>query len=215
MDVHKPVDEHGTPIRGIYAPRVHGRLMAEMLGLVKGMICDGVLTDGESVALHQWLVSHPDAAVHFPGNVLSERVQAMLRDGIIDEDERSDLADLMRAFAGESEDQSGDMNRATRLPMDIPPPDIFFDNREFVFTGVFAFGKRGTLENEVRSRGGRCHDSVRKGTSYLVVGINASAAWIHGDRGRKIEEAVALREAGRPIAIVAEEHWVEAIAFNS
>jgi hypothetical protein len=65
------VDDDGTPIRPLYARRVHDRLIAEMLGLVKGVICDGNVTEGEAVALTQWLRSHPDAAATFPGNIIA------------------------------------------------------------------------------------------------------------------------------------------------
>lgn len=214
MTKQPPIDENGTPFPRLYAKRTHDRVVAELLGVVKGMICDGVLTDGEAVALKQWLYSHPDIAVTFPGNVLADRVLAVFRDGILDEDERRELADLMRSFTGESEDQSGEMNRATRLPCDTPPPTVLFDGREFCLTGVFAYGVRKACEAEITSRGGRCAKTPTKATHYLVIGIEASAAWVQGDHGAKIEHAVRLKSKGHPIAIIPEEHWVEAIMFE-
>jgi NAD-dependent DNA ligase len=213
--MQRPVDADGTPSPRIYAHRVHDRLVAEMLGLVKGMICDGVLSDGEAVSLKQWLQSHPDVAAHFPGNVLAERVQAVFRDGILDEDERTELAEIMRSLTGETPDQGGMLNRATRLPCDAPPPTVIFDNREFCLTGCFAYGTRAGCEAEVSARGGRSVRVPTRKTHYLVIGIEASAAWVQGDHGTKIERAVQLKSKGHPISIIAEEHWVEAIQLDT
>lgn len=215
MASHSSLDENGTPHPRLYARRTHDRVIAEMLGVVKGMICDGVLTDGEAVALKQWIHSHPDVVASFPGNVLAERVTAVFRDGILDEDERSELLEVMRSLSGESEDQTGDLNRATRLPCDTPPPTVFFDGREFCLTGVFAYGARAACEAEITARGGRVAKAPTKRTHYLVIGIQASAAWVQGDHGNKIEHAVRLKAKGHPIAIIPEEHWVEAIQFES
>jgi hypothetical protein len=209
------VDEHGTPFRGLYAGRVHDRLMAEMLGIAKGMICDGLLTDGEAVAFAQWLGSHPDATESYPGLLLAERVQAMFRDGIVDEEERADLAELLRSFTGETEDQRGEMHRATRLPVDEPAPTVFFDGRTFCFTGVFAWGGRQKCEAEVSARGGRCVQAPTEKTDYVVIGINASPAWVQGDHGTKIEHALALKGQGKPVRIVTEEHWVAALQADA
>jgi NAD-dependent DNA ligase len=209
------IDENGTPAKRLYAGRVHDRLVAEMLGLVKGMICDGVLTDGEAVALHQWLRSHPDVTVGYPGNLIAERLQAAFADGILEEHERTELLDLMRSLAGETDDQSGLLNRATRLPCDNPPPTVFFDGREFCLTGIFAYGARKACEAEITARGGRCAKSPTQHTHYLVIGLEASAAWVQGDHGTKIEHAVKLKSNGHPISILAEEHWIEALQYES
>lgn len=209
------IDDNGTPIHPIYAGRVHDRVVAEMLGVVKGMICDGVLGDGEAVALHQWLQSHPDVAASFPGNVLAERIQSVFRDGILDDAERSDLECIMRSLSGETVDQSGELNRATRLPCNDPVPGIFFDAKEFCLTGCFAYGSRAECEAEISARGGISARNPTRRTHYLVIGVEASAAWVQGDHGRKIEQAVRLQQKGHPIAIIAEEHWIEAMQIDA
>jgi hypothetical protein len=45
-------------------------------------------------------------------------------------------------------------------------------------------------------------------TGYLVIGVYATDSWAHSTFGRKIEKAVTLRDRGRRIAIVGEQHWV-------
>ena len=55
-----PLDAHGQPPRRPYRERVNDRLVAELLGVVNGAICDGAVSDTEARALAQWIDSHPD-----------------------------------------------------------------------------------------------------------------------------------------------------------
>lgn len=209
-------DENGTPPRSVFSPRALDRVMPELLGLMKGIICDGVVTDGELVALRQWIASHPDVCVKFPGNVIATRLIAAFADGIIEEEERADLHKLFQAAVGETDDQSGLLNRSTRLPINDPLPTVFFDNREFCLTGVFAYGVRRECEAEVARRGGRCAKNVTKRTHYLVIGLVASDAWVGSTHGLKIEHALHLRdELHGDLAIIPEAHWVEALQLDA
>jgi NAD-dependent DNA ligase len=210
-----PRDEDGTPRPSLYAGRVHDRQVAELLGLVKGMICDGILSDAEAVALAQWLRANSAVAAKYPGSVIAARLQQAFADGILEEAERHDLEELLREVSGETEDQSGDLNRSTRLPIDHPTPSVFFDGREFCFTGKFAYGSRKRCEGEVSARGGRCAERVTGKTHYLVIGLIGSPAWVQSTHGTKIEHAVALRERGSSLAILSEEQWLEAIQYDA
>ena len=41
----------------------------------------------------------------------------------------------------------------------------------------------------------------------LVVGAVASRDWLHSSYGRKIMRAVELRDSGRTVGIIGEDHW--------
>jgi hypothetical protein len=58
-------------------------------------------------------------------------------------------------------------------------------------------------------------DSVTSKTDVLVVGMIASPDWIQSTHGRKIEAAISMKQGGHPIVIVPEEHWLEALQFDS
>lgn len=72
------LDDHGQPPKALYAPRAAKRLVSERLGLCKGMICDGEVTEGEVAALKRWLAGHPDAARLYPGKTVAERLLRIL-----------------------------------------------------------------------------------------------------------------------------------------
>lgn len=208
---HSVVDEHGTPIREIYIGNLVNRQIAELLGLSKGIICDGIVVDAEVVALKQWISANPDAVGCYPGNLLAPRLTSMMEDGVSSDTECSELKELLLSLVGEPADLTGTMNAPTALPLDDPPPPLTFAGQEYVFTGVFASATRDECEQEVVKRGGRCWKTVTRRTSVLVIAMFSSPAWVQSTHGRKIERAMELRAQGHPIHIVSEEHWLAAL----
>jgi NAD-dependent DNA ligase len=208
-------DDNGIPPRFAYAEKLIDRQVQEMLGLAKGIICDGVVNDAEVVALRQWFLANPDVTMKYPGNHLAARVMATFEDGIVDEDERAELTHLLTSLVGEPEIGVGNMNNTTRLAFNNPLPFVLFDGREFVFTGTCAYGTRKKCEAEVAARGGRCSKTVTSRCDFLVVGLIASPSWTFSTHGRKIEEAVESRSQGHRLAIVPEEHWIEALQLDA
>ena len=205
------LDDHGQPPKALCGPRVAKRLVSELLGLCKGMVCDGEIAEGESAALKRWLAGHPDAAVLYPGKTVAERLLRIYEDGIITPDERQELNELLLDLTGETEEHDQPLNLSTRLPFDEPTPTILFEGHEHVFTGRMLYGTRQDCERKVVDRGGRVGKTVTKRTNFLVIGPIASSAWLESTHGRKILRAVELRGEGLPLRIVSEEAWIHAI----
>jgi NAD-dependent DNA ligase len=188
------------------------RLVSELVGVCKGMICDGEVTEGETLTLKRWLAGHPDATIRYPSSVLAERLTRIYSDGVITQEERSELEDLLLDLAGETEEHDQPLNLSTRLPFDHPAPTILFDDFEYVFTGRLLYGTRRACEQSVLQPGGRAGAAVTQRSNYLVIGPIASRAWLESTFGCKIQYAVELRSSGHPVRIVSEESWVQAIA---
>jgi len=74
----------------------------ELLGVVKGMLCDGVVSDAEAKALQQWLCVHPDAPEHWTIRAVNERVHRTLADGVLDVDQAGSGRDWAAARAASS-----------------------------------------------------------------------------------------------------------------
>ena len=206
------LDKDGQPPRQFYQARVAERVISELLGLCKGMVCDGEITEGEAAGLTRWMQANPDAAGQFPGSVLADRLMRIFADGRVDSDERTELLELLREVTGEPPTMDEPMNLSTRLPLDTPPPLVVFAGQEYVFTGKMLYGTRRQCEQVVAERGGRAHNAVTKRTDYLVIGHMGSAAWKESTHGTKIIRAVELKAEGVPVRIVAEECWVAGLA---
>lgn len=100
--------------------------------------------------------------------------------------------------------------KSTRLPLCEPPPSIDFKDKRFCLTGTFNFGTRRDCETAIADRGGSS-GALAKSIDYLVIGSYVTAAWKQEKFGRKIEKAIALREAHGQICIVSELAWERAM----
>lgn len=184
----------------------------ELLGLIRGIVADGVVSESEVICLAEWVIKHREISDYWPVNVVVRRLGRILGDGVISDREREDLRLLLNEIIGQK-DAPRDADEpiitpATALPLCKPAPVVLFRLKCFVFTGKFIFGTRRDCQAEVLARGGIIDKDVSFGTSYLVIGSMGSRDWIHGSWGRKIEKAVEYRERC-PLSIVSEQRWAE------
>src|SRR5439155_6501580 len=114
------------------------RDLSEMLGLVKGVLADGVVTQAEAAVLKEWVSRHPEAAEQWPVNILKERLERIFVDGQVNKAERRDLADLLESIVGGKAGIIAGEDAACELPVDRPPPKLTWTESVFVFTGKFA-----------------------------------------------------------------------------
>jgi NAD-dependent DNA ligase len=71
------------------------------------------------------------------------------------------------------------------------------------------YGTRAACERLVLKLGARCADNVSKKVNILVIGTKVSVDWAHTSFGRKIQQAMELREAGHPMKIISERRWLQ------
>jgi hypothetical protein len=100
---------------------------------------------------------------------------------------------------------------ATALPLDTLAPLVSWAQEVYAFTGRFAYGARSVLVQEVMDRGGWVEDDVSQRTTFLVIGSFGSRDWRQTAYGRKIQQAVKLRDTGFALRIVGEDHWAKAL----
>ena len=194
------------PARNLYnRARLDDRLVTELIGIARGITADGEVTDGEVHFLRKWLAA-TEGVIGNPILVtLSQRIEEVLADGVIDPEEREDLIRLLNLFVA-NDFEAGEALKSSALPLCDPMPDVIFDAAPFCFTGTFAFGSRRDCENAVTERGGIA-GSLTKKTRFLVIGEYATESWSQSVWGRKVEKAVTMRSDGLPISIVDETHW--------
>jgi len=186
--------------------RIDDRLANELIGLSRGIIADGAVSQQEAEFLQKWLTANATVTNNPVIQNLLQRIGAMLSDGVLDADESAELLDTLSRFTG-GHFELGEITKSNTLPLDHPAPNIEFVNRSFCFTGTFAFGTRADCIAAIEGLGATTNNLTKK-TDYLVIGVYATDSWAHSSYGRKIEKAVEMRQAGVPIAIVGEEHWL-------
>ncbi len=183
---------------------------AVLLGIAQGLLADGQLQNSEIRFLQDWLRTHEVLSNCWPGDVLREQVEEVLRDGYITETEREHLVSTLQELVGGRLDNLADSPLVTQLAMD-EGDGIRFDGQVFCLTGDFVFGPRETCEAAITRRGGQLKASVSKKIDFVVVGGLGSKEWKHGGFGTKVERAVELQREGAKLRIVHEDAWAEAL----
>lgn len=187
--------------------RIDDRQIDTLIGLGKGLLADGKVDQSEAEFLLTWLIQSRQATENPIIINLLSKVDAMLEDGVLDQEESAELLSLLRKITGEPS-EIGELAKTTSLPTDNPPPLVTFPGKLFLFTGTCVFGTRKQCESAIEELGGVNAKGVSRKLDYLVLGTYVTDSWAHESYGRKIEKAMQYRNEGIPISIISEAHWI-------
>lgn len=189
--------------------RTENRSIELLLGIVTGIIADSHLHDLEIQMLSTWLSENEYAASVWPGCVIAERVRTVLADGIVTDEERAHLLSTLQGMAACDFANTGSASaEVVQLPLQ-DDGDVQLRDNHVCLTGAFIYGTRASCERVCTEHGALPVSAVSKKVLYLIVGTNVSPAWAHTSYGRKIEQAMTLRQAGHPIRVISERRWNE------
>lgn len=197
-----------------YTARELERAVDELLGICKGIISDGQVAPEEADYLKLWLDKHQAYKSFWPANVLSERIAAIYEDGIVDEAEQEELAELLGKITGEKPGFKDAIGLAKAVSVDFPQLRVEFEGKSFCLTGRFAYGPQNKCVAAINSRGGSCSEFPNLETDYLVVGALQGKGWELPTKGKKIEFVVTNLEARSRTAIISEENWTYHLQDN-
>lgn len=184
---------------------------ADLVGIAKGLICDGELNDREVHFLNDWLKQHENISVGWPGTIVKTRLNEMLADGAITDAERTYLIDTLQSLIGGTLDDLPQATHVTEFAFDSIE-QLLFRGTRFCLTGDFFFAPKETCHDAIQKRGGLVSSSVTKKVHYVVVGSLGSTQWKHGSYGTKVEEAMRLKNEGVALRVIKEDHWAEALS---
>ena len=190
---------------------LHQRTIDTLIGISKGVVADGVVNQKEAENLLSWLQVNEKTVSSNPVTAqLSERVEQMLWDNVLDQEEADELHELLTALSG-GISEFGEEHRSATLPLNNRPPTVIFEDKSFLFTGTCIFGNRAKCHSAVIERAGRVAKGVTLDLDYLVIGCYVTSSWKHQSFGDKIERAMKYRDTGKSaLAIISEEHWMSA-----
>jgi len=183
--------------------------ITRLIGIARGITADTVLTNDEIYHLNEWIGQCGEWRNHWPVNLVANKIDEILADGVITDDERKHLYDVLIDLIGGHLTECGEASgTSTRLAFD-DVECIEFDNKLFCFTGKFISGTRKECEKLTEEKGGNTHARITKKVDYLIIGSLSSRDWANSTFGRKVEQVIQLKEDGSNISIINEEHWVK------
>ncbi|AAD22066.1 BRCT domain-containing protein [Vibrio cholerae] len=186
-------------------------LINQLLGFLQGITADDSINDKEIHALNKMLNSNREVIANWPGDVIHQRLNKILSDGIVDDEERHELLSMLKSICGQ---QFTDTGCAECFATDYFSDDVVVNSisgLQVCFTGKFFAGNRKSIENKAKELGADVRSDVNKQLDLLVIGSMASRDWIHTSHGRKIESVINNRKSGSSTKILTEQAWLALI----
>jgi hypothetical protein len=190
--------------------------MQRLQGILGGIAADGKITVEELENLNEWLYAHEHLKTCWPYDELEALIIAVLKDGVIDDDEHKALMAFFREFT----DRPG--HKAVALPANNGDsliggvcavcPEIQFLKQNFCFTGRSTRMTRDELAQQVADFGGLFSRGLTQTVNYLIVGADGNPCWAYACYGRKVEQAMSFRKKGLPLVIVHENDYWDAVS---
>lgn len=184
-------------------------------GLVHGIMADGAISDSEIHSLQSWINANDFLAGCYPFDEINALLTSIMADKQIDADERntlmaflSNLIEFKNSFNLNERNFSSLRDEYSVSGICAACPDIQIEGHSFCFTGESYRSTRKEITEIIEKLGGSVRSGVSQKVDYLIVGNAGNPCWAYACYGRKIEEAVHLRQSGGHIIIANEtDFW--------
>jgi hypothetical protein len=208
------LNAQGQPDPGFHFANNEIKAINTLYGLIMGITADRTVTDDEIIFLKLWLDNNANYLNNFPLNIIKRRVDEILIDGVITQDERENLYDILTELQGNDFHDSGMAGGFSNGIFMEDPNFLHINNSHFCLTGEFISGPRSRCEQTLSKFGGIISQSVTKKLDFLIVGTMGSRDWIAAGHGRKIEKALHYKQQGHQITIMSEESLLNFIEIR-
>jgi hypothetical protein len=185
-----------------------GADMDRLHGLLAGVGADRRVTKDELEGIRAWMDTVQYLKGTWPYDETDAILTNVLADGRIDEDEHEFLVAYTRSFLEGTAKKGGAAalgEAFLRYGACAVNPMIRFPKRRFCVTGTGPPAARSRVARAIAQLEGVPVLQVRVDLDYLVVAAERDVSWAFSCFGRKVEEAIALRQEGAPVTIVHEE----------
>ena len=166
--------------------------LVTLKGILSGITCDNVLSEGEIFYLKDWLDKNTDLEGNYPFDIAFREVSAALADGVLEQCELDRMLDIFKEFLNPVEAKAEHAET------------VDFSGKTICLSGDFETGSKDEVSKKLENLGAVVNKSVTKAVDYLIVGEKGSAAWSCGNYGTKVKKALEMQGKGHHIKIIRE-----------
>lgn len=177
----------------------------QLYGILDGIAIDKEINDLELQYLKDWLFYYGHLSGKYPFDSVCKMISNFLVDGKIDQRECDELMRFCEAFKIEKINPINE----TKLIVEHVQSEIFeevkqiqFDGKKVCITGESTLYKRSEIVSRLAELGSTAVSTVTSKTDLLIVCDKRSHAWTYSMYGRKLEQAIALKQKGNNIVIL-------------
>lgn len=187
-------------------------LSNELIGILTGITSDKKIVHSEFDTVIRWLNENPKVSDRWPFTLISKRINQILEDGVIEDEELKGFYQLCKDISGNEFSETGYANAFT-TEVETTELDYLPKNWERIcFTGGFISGTRSYQKKLAEELELTVVKNVTKTLNVLVLGSFANINWINTSFGRKIQMAQEYRAKNIDISIITEQTWLNLIS---
>lgn len=188
----------------------------QLQGILNGILADEIIDKEEAEQLARWISENDHLACSYPYDEIFTILTGCLEDGKLDEHEIEFLKSFFHEFADRILKDpmarfSVDKKQMSILGICATNPKITFPKKRFSFAGnpIQTDAFRQSV-SKVKLLSGNYSEEVDRHLDYLVVAKQSNPSWSFACYGRKISQAIELRENGSKVLIVNESDFWKA-----
>ena len=173
--------------------------LQELTDIINEFISDNVLTDLEINLLNCWLNQNQHLSGNYPFDKINSAIRLVLEDGVITDEEKSYLMNVLLNFSNPVESCSVNIDK------------VDLSDKQIVLTGDFINGTKSEIISRLEQLGATVKTGVSGKTDYVIVGGYGSDNWACGNYGSKVKKALELQAKGKDIKIIKEEEFFKCL----
>lgn len=184
----------------------------EFHGIIAGIAADRVITVDELRPLEDWFEAHEDLRLRYPILEIESIVTAVLKDGVIDQQEHAMLVQWFSSFLKTKDRNILENPDGFSMGVLAQNVDIKIPGKSFCITGGSPRLKRQELHDILTDLGATIKEGVSMDLDYLVYCQKGSKCYAYECYGRKIEAAMEYRRGGKSdVVIISERDFFDAL----
>ena len=172
-------------------------------GLIKGILCDNILSDDEIRFLNNWINENNSLSGNYPFDVIFQKLNDVLEDNVITEDERTELINTLEKAVNPVENSAESVTE-----------DFDLIDKAVCLTGEFESFSKSELINKLENIGVIVKKDVSSKVNYLIVGNIGNENWSCGNYGNKVKKALEYQKKGKDIKIIKEGELMKWLAVK-